>query len=640
MKGRFFHPFNNQGVSWVPFRDKKKFVHQNPHLPLEDLSGKTGLRPSQILKIIELTQKSGNQAISLGEKSRPWTYWAMAGIPVVLTFLVYLPSLNNQFVNWDDLEAIQWNSHIRVLDAHNFYWMLTTFHLGNWIPLTWLTLALDYRMGKLDTWVYHLDNLVLHCMNTGAVFFFSTRLLDLAEKNSDPKTSGQKNFWMVSAALITALLFGIHPLHVESVAWATERKDLLYALFYLLGLILYLDYTSAPILKSRKLFACFGLFLLAILSKPMAITLPLVLILLDIWPLGRLRTQGGRIFQEKIPFFLLALLSGIVASLAQSSAGSYTSLSLLPLDFRLMNAFHSLIFYLEKMVFPEGLAALYPLDLQKTFCFAYVADLMGSILITSLCVIYRKKRPYLAVAWIYYGVTLTPVLGIIQIGSQAAADRYTYLPSLAPFLLFGVTAANLLSRSRSVLFLLTAVLAATLGYGTIQQTKTWKDSVTLWENVLRVNPRNSRIAHANLADGYLTTGRFEEALREFDRSIIIGPPSAFSFDGKGRTLLELGRSEEACQELKAAAVLEPKNAEVRRHLGMVYGRMGMPREAIAEIQEGLRLDPDDSEGYYDLGTIYLSQGQTEKSMEGFRQALALDPDNPTVKAALLKSGGV
>jgi protein O-mannosyl-transferase len=627
----------NQGVLRMSFRDKKKLILPNPHLPLEELSIRTGLRSLQVQKIME-SSRSESLPAPLAEAAHPWPR-AVALIPVLLTFLIYLPSLGNQFVNWDDLNAIQWNSHLRVFNAHNFHWMLTTFHLGNWIPLTWISLSLDYQLGKLDPRIYHLDNLVLHCLNTGAVFFLSARVLGLIEKKRQPKAEESQSFWVVPAASFTALLFGLHPLHVESVAWATERKDLLYGLFYLLGLILYLDYASAPILKSWKLHACLGLFVLAILSKPMAVTLPLVLILLDVWPLDRFRSQGMGIFWEKIPLFALALLSGVVASLAQSSAGSYTSLSLFPLDFRFMNAFHSLIFYMEKMIFPAGLAALYPLDLQKTFSPDYVMGLVGTLLITAICVIYQKKRPYLAAAWIYYGITLAPVLGIIQVGSQAAADRYTYLPSLAPFLLFGAVTAKLFSRQRFALILLAVFLAAALAYGTYEQTQTWRDSTSLWENVLRVNPRNSRIAHANLADGYLATGRFEDALREFDRGIAIGPPSAFSFDGKGRTLLELGRPEEALQQLKAAADLEPKNAEVRRHLGMAYKREGMLQEALEEIQEAVRLDPDNSEGHYDLGVIYISQGQTEKSVEAFQEALALDPDNPAVKLGLAEAMG-
>ncbi len=620
----------------MSFRDKKKFILQNPHLSLEELSNRTGLGSSQIQKILESTYQEENQPILLGDaaRSRPWPYGFLALIPVLLTFLVYFPSLANQFVNWDDLEAITRNSHLRVLNSHNFHWMFTTFHLGNWIPLTWMTLALDYQLGKLDTRIYHLDNLVLHCLNTGAVFFLSVRLLVPAGKNGSPEAQGQKSLWVVAAAFITALLFGLHPLHVESVAWATERKDLLYGFFYLLGLTLYLDYASTPVLKSWKLHACLGLFLLALLSKPMAVTLPLVLILLDLWPLGRFRAQGVGIFREKIPLFALAVLSGVLASLAQGSVESFSNLNQIPLVYRVMNAFHSLVFYLEKMVFPAGLAALYPIDLRKTFSPAYVYALMGAVLITFICIVYRKKRPYLGAAWLYYGITLAPVLGIIQVGSQAAADRYSYLPSLAPFLLFGAAAANFFSRRRFTLILLTAFLAAALGYGTYQQTKTWKDSPTLWENVLRVNPRNSQIAHANLADGYLTTGRFDEALREFDRGIAIGPPSSFSHDGKGRVLLELGRPEEALQEFKAGINLEPKNAQFHCHLGMAYGRMGKTREALSEVQEGVRLDPDYSEGYYDLGVLYMNQGQYGKSVEAFQADLALDPDNPAVRAGL------
>ncbi len=563
-----------------------------------------------------------------------WSNWVLALIPALLTFLVYLPSLPNQFTNWDDIMYIQENSHIRHFDVSSIKWMFTHFYsAGLWIPLTWISLALDYLIGKMDPRIYHLDNLCLHCLNTIMVFFLSIRILKLAVKDSGME-EGRKKTWLGMSAFLTALLFGMHPIHVESVAWATERKDLLYGFFFLASLIVYLDYASAPVLNTRKLYACLGLFIISIFSKPMAVTLPLVLILLDIWPLGRMCAQGSKVFLEKIPFFIGALASGVVAIFSQSSTGSFSGLNLIPLSYRFMNSTHSLVFYLQKMVCPTGLAALYPIDLKKTFSPPYVYSAMAAILITSICFIYRKKRPYWLAAWVYYLVTLAPVLGILQVGSQSAADRFTYLPSLGPTLLFGAAVAAFFNQRRAVFLALTVGLAAWLGYGTYRQTETWKDTVTLWENVLRVNPRNSQIAHANLADGFLKMGRLDEALREFDKGIAIGPLSAFSFDGKGMTLLEMGRLEEALQNLKEGVSLEPENAKFHCHLGTAYEKMGKYQEALGEILEGIRRDPDYSDGYFDLGVLYMKMGDQGKSVEAYKKALALDPDNSEIKAGL------
>jgi len=562
---------------------------------------------------------------------KSWFYGAAASIPVLLTILAYWPSLGNHFTNWDDTEAILWNPHIRALTPHNLHWMWTTFHLGNWIPLTWLSLALDYRVGKLDPWVYHLDNLFWHCLNTLLVFFLGVRLLKLAVKIGPPEGKGREE-WVVWAAFLTALLFGLHPIHVESVAWATERKDLLYAFFFLLSLWVYLDYASGPMPKAGKLTACLGLFLAALGAKPMAVTLPVVFLIVDAWPLGRFQTQRPKVFLEKIPFFLVAAFSVALTSAAQSSAGSVTGLAVVPLDYRAMNLLHSLAFYLGKMIYPAGLAALYPIDLRKTFSLDYVFSSLAAVWIFLVCVLSRKKLPGLMAALAYYLVTLAPVLGIVQVGSQCAADRYTYLPSLAPFLLLGAASARVMAGRRWVLPLAAGALAAFLGLGTLHQTQTWKDTVTLWGNVLRVNPRNCEIPHANLADGLMEAGNLEGALVEFNRAIAIDPSAAYPHDGKGMALLRQGKLEAAEGELKTAVQLEPKNARYLCHLGMAHVEMKKPLDALAEFQESILADPDFAEAYHQVGLIHLGGGKPGIAREVFQKALDLDPDNGRYRA--------
>jgi Flp pilus assembly protein TadD len=317
----------------------------------------------------------------------------------------------------------------------------------------------------------------------------------------------------------------------------------------------------------------------------------------------------------------------VITVISQSSVGSIADLNLIPLSYRLMNACHSLIFYLVKMAVPTGLTALYPIDLKKTYSPPYVYSVMACVLIVLACFIYRRKRPYLAVAGIYYLASLAPVLGFVQSGSQSAADRFTYLPSLAPSLLLGAAVAALLSRWRAAFLAFAGILAVLLGLGTLHQTATWKDNIILWENVLSVNPRNSPCAHANLADGLINRGRLDDALLEFNRAIVIGPTGSFSHDGKGFTLLQQGRLEEAVQEMQTAIRLEPKNAEFLCHLGMAYARMGKTLDALQKYQESLQVDPYWAETYQQMGIFYMDQRELEKAREALQKAVALDPDN-------------
>ena len=302
----------------------------------------------------------------------PWT-WTIGLLPVLLTSFFYLPVLKNNFVNWDDAEVIQENIHIRYLNLDSLHWMFTTFLSGNWIPLTWLSFAVDYRLGGLNPLIYHLDNLVLHGLNTLVVFFLSLKLLGrMPRQETFGAGQGILN-WKWMAAFLTAILFGLHPIHTKSVAWATERKDLLSGFFFFTSLWVYLDYAANK--KNSSYLICLGLFLLALLSKPMAVTLPLVLLLLDFYPLERLSGQWTKRVLEKIPFWAASLLSGWITIIAQSQSKAFSAMDKLPMLFRISNAFHSVDFYLAKMFIPLDLAAFYPLPPdQNIFSIPYLAS--------------------------------------------------------------------------------------------------------------------------------------------------------------------------------------------------------------------------------------------------------------------------
>jgi protein O-mannosyl-transferase len=559
----------------------------------------------------------------------PRLIWAPITFLIFVTLFFYLPILNNGFVNVDDTEAIVQNTQIQFINSSSLKWMLTTFHMGFWIPLTWLSLSLDRFLGGLNPLTFHSHNLLLHVLNTVLAFFLCLKVLGLARKDRGESGETSPMSRELSGALLAALLFGLHPIHVESVAWAVERKDVLYSLFFLLGLLVYLDRVSSPIRRAWKLFACLVCFSLSLLSKPMAVTFPLVLLLLDVWPLGRFSTGRMKVLLEKMPFFLLSAISGVMTVLAHSQSGAIMAIQKLPMDFRVVNAFHSLAFYLWKMLWPTKLSVLYPIMVGNTIM---TLENLGAIFIvlavTFVCFLYWKKWPFLTVAWLYYVITLSPVLGILQVGSQAAADRFTYLPSLGPFLLFAAGVVVLLKNRRLPVLYLALGLALILGLATSRQIGTWRDSVTLWENVLNLRPDYSYVAYTFLAQAYDSAGRTDDALREFDRAIALGSPDAVPHNGKAIALCNKGRLEESIPEFKASIAMNPQYSPPHLNLWIVYQRLGRYEESLGEALEAVKLNPASAQAYDLMGISYGDLNQFDKSIEAFQKALSLEPDNP------------
>lgn len=563
----------------------------------------------------------------ISTKSSVYLPWVAALMVALLTVVFYLSVVNNEFVNWDDTEAIIDNHPIKFLNFSSLQWMFTTFHTGNWIPLTWFSIALDYAIGRLDPRVYHLHNLLLHVINSVLVFFLSLNILRCAIKSIEVRTKRlqQPEIW---GAALAALQFALHPIHVESVAWATERKDLLCGVFFFASLLIYLNYATSDRGRTGKWWACFGLFALALLSKPMAITLPLVLLLLDIWPLNRFNLRNC--LWEKVPFFILSLAISVVTIIAQSKAGAVSNTVVLPLDFRIMNAFHSLLFYVWKMLWPLDLVPFYPLTHQGTAAFSVANSvaLIVVIFISAICFFYRKMRPYLGISWLYYVITLSPVLGVLQVGSQAAADRYSYIPSVSLLLLFSTFVVLLLYRHRLALACLSIAVVAVLGFATVQQIAIWKNSISLWESVVRVYPDVSFVAHTNLANAYKRSGQLDAALREFDRALAFPPPHhAYIYDGKGTVLLEKGFVDEAIQNFKQSIDIDPGYATPHRNLWFAYDKKGLHELAYAEVLEAVKINPEFAEAYNNLGISYGRKSQYEESIKAFTSALSLDPHN-------------
>ncbi len=553
----------------------------------------------------------------------------LAGLGVVAAaLLVYLPSLSNEFVNWDDPIDVVKNPYVHALDGPSVEWMFTETLNGNWIPLNWLSHALVCHFFGLDPAAHHAANVVLHGINAFLVFLLFAATLRLIRTRSSP---GDSSIWYILTAAMGALFWAIHPLHVESVAWVTERKDVGSTLFFLLSVLCYLRHATAR--GARP--AAFGLslvfFVFSLLFKPMAVTLPLVLLLLDAWPLERLSKGLRRVLLEKIPFVLVAVLSGIVAIAAQG--GAVAAVAKVPFGFRVMNAFHSIIFYMVKMIVPVDLAAIYPItDPSDTATsLPYLAAALGVIAISAVCfLLWRRGLRAVPIAWCFYLVTLGPVIGILQVGVQAAADRYTYLPTLSLSLL---AAALVLAPGialprfpRAIVFL--AALCV-LGFLCVGQIGVWKNSLALWEHQVGVYPNESERAYSNLGRAYAELGRTDDAINAYRRAMAIDTPHARTHDALGCALLDKEQIDAAIAEFKLAIAKDRNYAEPWRNLAIASVRKGKTNEAVNAVRQALRINPRFSEAWFSLGNAFLSVNRLTEAADAFGNALDMEAQNPT-----------
>ncbi|MCK9419643.1 MAG: tetratricopeptide repeat protein [Nitrospirae bacterium] len=532
------------------------------------------------------------------------------------TVLVYLPSLRNGFVGvWDDNINIVENLHIRSLDATFFRWAFLDFHGSNWLPLTWISLAVDYAFWGLNPLGYHLTNIILHVLNTLVVVFLVVKLLQAArERTTKPEfLAFLSDRVILFIGGVTGLLFGIHPVHVESVAWAAERKDVLCALFFLLSIIWYANYVSYKTYKTYML--TLGLFVLALMSKPMAVSLPVVLLILDWYPLNRIPSWKTiwSLVVEKLPFFLMSLVSSMITILAQRSGDSIASLDVVPVSSRLLVAARSLIAYLGKMLLPLNLVPFYPYPRQVVlFSFEYLAVLVLMLGITACALVAAKRHPVLLAAWGYYVVTLIPVLGIVQVGNQSMADRYLYLPSIGPFLVGGIGIAWMAKkvttayRRETMRLLVYSLLALCLFFPlsliTIKQMGKWKNSFALW-----------------------------------DYTIATGIESAVAYNNRGLSLKEMDQRGNAIADFERAIALDPQNYFAYNNLGVVYGKDGQYPRSIEYFLKAIAINPQHADSYCNLGLSYFNMKQEDKALENYNKAIELKQD---FDAAILNRGNL
>ncbi|HYB42612.1 MAG TPA: tetratricopeptide repeat protein [Candidatus Methylomirabilis sp.] len=495
----------------------------------------------------------------------------------LLTLVAFLGTLGNGFVAWDDDRNLLYNAGYRGLGWPQLRWMFTTFFAGHYIPLTWLTFGLDYSLWGINPAGYHLTNLLLHIANTVLFYAIAVRLLaDALPRLGEgaPRRLG---------AGLAALLFALHPLRVESVAWATERRDVLCGLFYLASVLAYLRAgdggREGPRWGSPWYAASVGLAAAALLSKSMAVSLPVVLLILDVYPLRRLGGVGGwrgggarRVLLEKVPFVLLTGVASAVALVALWHVQGFAPIAKLGAGERLAISAYALAFYLWKAIAPFNLSPLYELPERIDLWGWPYAPAMLVVAALSLAALWGRRRwPGFAAAWVGYIAILFPVLGIVQNGWQIAADRYTYLAGMGWALLAGAVAARWCGarpeaqgRREAALALAAALIAAILGALTWEQAKAWHDTRALWTRAIDSAP--SATAHYNLGVLLVGRGEFAEAAAHYRSALAIEPGFAEAHNNLGVALTELGQRDDAIRHYREALRIKPAYADARRNL--------------------------------------------------------------------------
>ena len=542
-------------------------------------------------------------ASTLTEPATGIRSWSPRLIPLALalvTFLVFLPALWNEFVEWDDQINLYENLEYRGLTWPQVRWMFSTVLMGHWIPLTWLTFGLDFVLWGMNPFGYHLTSLLIFAANAAVLYFVALRLLRLA--------TGFVEGTLRLSAIVATLFFSIHPLRAESVGWATERRDVLSGLFFLLTVLLYLKAHDGGPRRAWLLAGSVGTFALALVSKASVMVLPAALVVLDIYPLRRLGGgwQGwtGRaaraVWLEKIPFVILGVAGAVITYYAQKVNLFITPLERYPLSARPAMVSYSLWFYLGKTIVPQGLSPLYelpakvnPLDLQ--FLFPAIAVTA----ITSTVLTLRRRWPAGLAVWAYYAIALGPVIGIVHSGHQLTNDRYSYLPGLGLALLVGAAAgaaaqAGMAGTLRPAIAKAVAALGIVwfcgLAYLSAQQVQIWHDTETLWRNSLESDPSCS-ICSGNLGVFFSNLGQLDQARAEFER----------------------------------VQALRPDNVKVHQHLGYTYAMVGDYRRALEHFEIFFARYPNDVEGLNNFSAALLNGGRPNEALEHLRRAIQIKP---------------
>ena len=581
---------------------------------------------------------------------------------VIITFAAFEPVRHNDFISYDDNGYIVENTRVNGgLSIESIKWAFVSEYASNWHPVTWLSHIIDCELFGLNPVGHHIMNLLFHTANTLLLFWILARMTD---STSSPRAC---SLWQ---SAFVAALFAVHPLHVESAAWAAERKDVLSGFFWMLGMLCYVRYVERP--GAGRYIVLLLIFALGLMAKPMVVTLPFVMLLLDYWPLHRLSAEntksetqnpkqiriteiqntkhvtGGTqrraisLLLEKVPFFILAAAASAVTYVIQERAGTTRVVGDLSIGTRIGNAFVSYVGYISKMFYPKGLAVLYPHP-GTSLAFGQVIISVLAIVAVTAGTIYLAKigRRYAAVGWLWYMGTLVPVAGLIQVGMQGMADRYTYLPSVGIFIIIAWGIGELstspfvsqlkesskggggkgwLRINNAVLWAGAVIVLSALVICTRIQLRYWRNSEALYEHALAVT-KNNAVMHNHLGVVLGSQGRVKEAFEHYERAVEIRPDFAQAHNNLGFILDSLGEYERALGHFNEALKLDPSYFEAHNNLATMLSRQGKTDEAIVHFRKALAARPAAGEVHYNLALAFESQGNLDEAMEHYLKAL-------------------
>ncbi|MHC4573731.1 MAG: tetratricopeptide repeat protein [Planctomycetota bacterium] len=548
------------------------------------------------------------------------------------TFAAYEPVRNNDFVSYDDHSYVAKNPHVTAgITPRSVSWAFTGSHFHMWHPITSLSHMLDCQLFGLNPFWHHLTSLLLHIANSLILFSVLKR------------TTG-----VVWPGAFVAAVFALHPLQVESVAWAAERKNVLSGFFWMLTIAAYIRYARHP--RTVTYLLVILVFSLALMAKPVTVTLPFVLLLLDYWPLRRFRYGSQSIpngltdskpaktgyqksplsyaIREKIPFFVLSAALSIITFFVVRAGGAVATTDRLPLNYRLANAPLSYVRYIGKMIYPTRLAVFYPHPAGRLPLWLPMVCLL-ILAAVSVGIIYAgRRRPYLATGWLWYLGTLVPVIGLVQAGGQAMADRYAYLPLIGIFIMIAWGAAELFGRARyGRIFLAIAVppLLTILLICTRLQVRYWKNDNTLFKHALEVT-QNNPIALNSYGCVLFENNQLDEAVACFQDALRIDPQFSRARSNLGKVFFKQGKFEKTIASFDKVLRLKQNSPDAYYYMGLAYAQLGKPNQAISSYYEALRLEPDHKEAHYRLGLAMTREGKYNRAIDHFNQALRSKPD--------------
>ena len=544
----------------------------------------------------------------------------------VSTFAVYSQVQDHEFINYDDDKYVTNNEYVKAgFTRDSVGWALTTSYNSNWHPMTWLSHMLDAQLFGPNSKGHHLTNLLFHIANVLLLFLVLLRMTGA--------------LWQSG---FVAALFALHPLNVESVAWVAERKNVLSTFFWLLTMWAYIRYAQKTNLKRYGLVILF--FAMGLMSKPMLVTLPFVLLLLDYWPLRRLqsdrRTAISRLVYEKIPLLVLVAGSVVTTLTVQKMGGALGSLNAFPIQERVINALVSYWLYLQKMIWPGGLAIFYAHPENTLSVWKGLATAALLALVTTAAIRLARRAPYFAVGWFWYLGTLIPVIQLVQTGSIAMADRYAYVPLIGIFIIIAWGLPELLAKWRlrsRILTIAAGIWISTLMLMTWNQVSHWKNSITIFSHAIEVTDieyPDFLLAHNNLANALLAEGRTGKAISHYKMAINLMPDYAVNHNHLANALFAEQKNEEAISHFKMAIELMPDYAIAHNNLGTVLLAEQKTEEAISHYKTAVKLLPDYATAHYNLGFALMKEKKTGEAIFHFKMAIQLEPNNTNAHSNL------